>query len=75
MKPKKIAAGEFKNSCLRLMDEVQRDGIPIIVTKRGKPIVEVIPARERSVRGSLLGTIVHAAKDISSTGEKWDAER
>ncbi len=42
---RRIAAGEFKAKCLRIMDEVQATGQPIVVTKRGEPVVEVVPAR------------------------------
>jgi hypothetical protein len=35
-----IAAGEFKAKCLQLMDEVQRGNLTLIVTKRGKPVMQ-----------------------------------
>jgi prevent-host-death family protein len=41
---KQIPAGEFKTSCLALMDEVQATGEPILVTKHGKPVVKLVPA-------------------------------
>jgi prevent-host-death family protein len=41
---KRVQASTFKRHCLRIMDEVQATGEPIIVTKRGKPIVKVVPA-------------------------------
>ena len=40
---KEIAAGQFKNLCLALMDQVQKTGEPLVVTKRGKPVVKVVP--------------------------------
>ncbi len=40
---KEIAAGQFKNQCLALMDEVQQTGEPLVVTKRGKPVVKLVP--------------------------------
>lgn len=40
---KKMQAGEFKAKCLALMDDIQSSGEPIVVTKRGKPVVKVIP--------------------------------
>jgi prevent-host-death family protein len=40
---KEIAAGHFKNQCLALMDEVQQTGEPLVVTKRGKPVVKLVP--------------------------------
>lgn len=75
MKHKTVPAGQFKNSCLKLMDEVQKEGIPIIVTKRGKPVVEIVPAPRMEKPIRLLGTVVYEAPDIFSTGEEWEAER
>lgn len=39
-----IGAGEFKAKCLQLMDEVKEKKLHLIVTKRGKPVVEIGPA-------------------------------
>ena len=39
-----ISAGEFKAKCLKLMDEVNESGIPIVITKRGKPVSRLVPA-------------------------------
>jgi prevent-host-death family protein len=41
---KKIGAGEFKAQCLAIMDEVQQTGVPVLITKRGKPVVQLVPA-------------------------------
>jgi len=75
MRQRSIAASEFKNRCLKLMDQVHKDGIPITVTKRGKPRVRVTPIRSERRRPGLKGTIVYEAKDIFSTGESWEADR
>jgi prevent-host-death family protein len=75
MRQRSVPAGEFKNRCLKLMEQVHKDGIPITVTKRGKPLVRVAPIRGERRRASLKGTIVYEAKDIFSTGESWEAER
>jgi prevent-host-death family protein len=42
---RRMAAGEFKAKCLGIMDEVQETGIPLVVTKRGKPVIRVVPIR------------------------------
>ncbi len=42
---REIAAGEFKAKCLGLMREVAKTGEPVLVTMRGKPLVEVGPPR------------------------------
>jgi hypothetical protein len=35
-----IPAGEFKAKCLKLMDEVVKGNLTLIVTKRGKPVMQ-----------------------------------
>lgn len=75
MKQYMVPAGEFKNSCLKLIDEVFKHGVPITVTKRGKPVVRIVPVRDRSKTRALLATVVHEDADIFSTGESWEADR
>ena len=41
---KKMAAGQFKNRCLAIMDEVQQSGEPVLITKHGKPVAKLVPA-------------------------------
>jgi prevent-host-death family protein len=62
MATKTIPAGEFKAKCLKLMDEVEKTGEELIITKRGKPIAKLVPAnvaaeRPRSIIGSMKGTV------------------
>ena len=42
---KQKRASTFKARCLAVMDDVQATGEPVIVTKRGKPVVKVIPIK------------------------------
>ncbi len=39
-----ISAGEFKTHCLSLMDQVQKSGSELVITKRGKPVAKLVPA-------------------------------
>jgi prevent-host-death family protein len=39
---KQMRASAFKARCLAVMDDIQATGEPVIVTKRGKPVVKVI---------------------------------
>jgi len=41
---KTMAAGSFKTHCLAVMDEVQAKRETIVITKRGKPVVKLVPA-------------------------------
>ncbi len=45
-----IAAGEFKAKCLRIMDEVNETGRPVVVTKRGEPVIRLMPIRNGNNR-------------------------
>ena len=50
---KQMRASAFKARCLKIMNEVQATGEPVIVTKRGKPVVKVIPVG--SVKDDIFG--------------------
>ncbi|HEY6267293.1 MAG TPA: type II toxin-antitoxin system Phd/YefM family antitoxin [Candidatus Acidoferrum sp.] len=41
---KQMKASIFKAQCLKVMNRVQKTGEPVVVTKRGKPVVKVVPA-------------------------------
>jgi prevent-host-death family protein len=69
-----VPAGEFKNSCLKLMETVHKDGVPITVTKRGKPLVRIVPISEERGSESLIGTVLYEADDIFATDESWEAD-
>lgn len=79
---KRIPAAEFKATCLELMDRVARTGEPVEVTRRGKPVVRLVPAVP-SVRGrsSIFGaaresfTFLAPDEDLLSTGARWHASR
>jgi len=59
MRHRRISATEFKAKCLALLDEVEGQGIRITVTKRGRPVATVGPARRRfkSLKGILAGKV------------------
>jgi prevent-host-death family protein len=48
-----IAAGEFKAKCLELMDVVAASGGVVVITKRGKPVAQLVPVDD--ARPPLLG--------------------
>ena len=59
---KRMPAGAFKARCLAVMKDVQATGEPVIVTKRGKPIVKLVPV-EKEAPG-LLGCMVGKVKIV-----------
>lgn len=45
---KQMRASLFKARCLRIMDQVQKTGEPVIVTKRGVPVVKIVPIEAKN---------------------------
>lgn len=80
-----MAAGEFKATCLSLMDEVAATGREIVITKRGKPVAKLVPVtpvqRPKSILGALayMMTVPDAPLIVEGSGytvadnqRKWD---
>ena len=64
---KQMRASAFKARCLRVMDQVRATGEPVVVTKRGAPVVKVIPveSKEPELFGFMAGEFVIAG-DVES---------
>ena len=52
-------ASDFKAKCLAIIDEVGNTGDRIVISKRGKPVAELVPVAGGARRATL--------------GELWDA--
>lgn len=44
---KQMPAGQFKSQCLAIMDQAQRSGEPVLITKRGKPVAKLVPVANK----------------------------
>ncbi len=76
MKPmKRMGAGAFKNICLKVLDEVAATRTPVVITKRGRPVAQLVPVTASERPRTLAGSIVRESGDPFSTGESWDAGR
>jgi prevent-host-death family protein len=56
---KKMPASAFKAKCLAVMDDIYASGESVIVTKRGKPLVQVMPVKKtaKPLLGRLKGVV------------------
>ena len=75
-----VSATDFKAKCLALIDEMNRTKVPIVVTKRGKPVAELYPARAEekvaeSFFGSMKGTVLRYDDPFAPAIDpgEWDA--
>ncbi len=69
-----IAAGKFKDVCLKLLDEVATTRAPVVITKRGRPVARLAPYVEVESSSSLAGSVVREVGDPYGTDERWDAD-
>jgi prevent-host-death family protein len=71
-----VSAANFKTNCLRLMDEVARRRVPLVITKRGKPVAKLVPLNDGPIDifGRMAGTIKICGDIIEPTGEVWEAD-
>lgn len=70
-----MAAGKFKNQCLKVLDRVAQTRTPITITKRGKPVATLVPyTSSRRAPVGLAGSILEEHGGPFSTNEDWDAD-
>jgi len=72
---KTMAITDFKAHALQVIGEVAESKEPVVVTKRGKPIAEVVPFTEqRPSPGKLSDALVFEGDIVSPLGDEiWDA--
>jgi prevent-host-death family protein len=74
-----IPISKFKATCLGVLERVRRTGRPVVVTRFGEPIAEVVPPTPAPRtpdwlgamrgRGSIRGDLIAPAVDA----EEWEA--
>jgi prevent-host-death family protein len=74
-KMRTIKASEFKAKCLKIMDEVAATGEPVLITKNGVPITQLIPAKRKpeTLFGALKGSVSIKGDIISPVDTEWNA--
>ena len=76
---KTMAVSLFKAQALRVVDSVANSKEGIVITKRGKPLAQVVPYQPISVTpipGKLSGALVFEKDIVSPLDEViWEANR
>ena len=72
---KTVAATEFKAHCLALLEEVRQTRQSLLVTRHGRPVVEISPysPKNAELANPLKGSILFQGDLISPLDEKWDS--
>ncbi|PKN00487.1 MAG: type II toxin-antitoxin system Phd/YefM family antitoxin [Elusimicrobia bacterium HGW-Elusimicrobia-2] len=72
---KTLAISDFKAHALKILDRIEKTKESVIVTRRGKPLAEVIPFSTKKILPGKLSDALVFEKDIVSplTEESWNA--
>ncbi|HEY6448640.1 MAG TPA: type II toxin-antitoxin system Phd/YefM family antitoxin [Acidobacteriaceae bacterium] len=81
---KTIGAGAFKAKCLSVMNDVHNGHGEVVVTRRGKPLVKIVPLRPEKPenifgflkgKAKIVGDIMEptmSEEDVARCERKWD---
>lgn len=70
---RELGAAEFKAHCLEILDEVEKTGREVLITKHRKPVARVVPATAgaTSFCGSLKGMVLREGDLVSPIDVEW----
>lgn len=70
-----IAISKFKATCLAALERVRKTGRPLLVTRRGVPIAQVIPpAMPEPSAGSAFGCMAEGVEELGDIVAPLPAE-
>lgn len=74
-----VPIGEFKTHCYQIFDQAQKDGNPVIITRKGKPIAKILPLdseieKDECFFDSLKDSVAIKGDIVSSIDVKWNAQ-
>ena len=70
-------AARFKAQCLQIMEQVAKTGQEVRISKRGQPLVRVVPdsTAEKRLAYGFLKDSAQLKEELYQAGETWDAEQ
>jgi prevent-host-death family protein len=70
-----MAISKFKAQCLAVLERVRKTGQPVLVTRRGRPVAQVVPPPPPEPKGtSTFGCMAGSAWEIGDILEPLAAE-
>ena len=73
-----IAISKFKATCLAVLERVRKTGKPVLVTRFGAPVAEIVPPpppeKPKSWLGSMKGSARIVGDIVSPAGDADDWE-
>lgn len=68
-----VPVSQFKAHCLRMLDDLEREGGKLVITRRGKPLAVVSPAPKESSYGRLRGVLEVVGDIVHEGSGDWSA--
>lgn len=76
---KTMGISKFKAHALKILDQIAKTHEEIVITKRGKPLAQIIPYRNKDVNpvpGKLAEAFIFEKDIISPFGEEiWESSK
>ena len=70
-----IPVSKFKATCAAVLGEVERTGRTVTITKRGRPIAEIKPARPQRTVAEAMGCMAGTAEIVGDiVNSPWSEE-
>ncbi len=67
-----ITAANFRSICFKILDEVDKKHIDVVITKRGKPIAKLVRYETGSRSDPLLGGLPNVGTTIGDLTEPFE---
>ena len=69
-----LSVSKFKATCLSVLEDVKKQKKRVLITKRGKPIAEIIPVNHEKKDIPLKDTVTYIGDIISPVADdEWEA--
>ena len=74
-----MTVSRFKATCLAVMQRVKRTGRPILITRFGEPVAELVPPSPQTPKAEWLGSMEGRARLLGDVvgpaleGDAWRA--
>ena len=74
---KQMPVGAFKARCLAVMKKVKATGEPVVLTRRGEPIVKVVPVdrAKNDIFGFMIGRVKIVGDIESPIPVEWEVTK
>ena len=69
-----ITAANFRSNCFKILDEVDKKNIDVVITKRGKPIAKLVRYETDDRSDPLLGRLPNVGQTIGDLTEPFEDE-